>query len=142
MIDRPSSASAAHARQFAGFVVVGAGGFLVDASALALFMQGFGLDAYSGRVGSYLVAATFTWILNRRFTFKSGRGGLFRQWLAYISAGALGGAANFAVYSAVIAIGAHLGFRWPDALPYLGVAFGSGVALMINFTLARKLVFR
>ena len=44
------------------FTLVGAAGFFVDAGALTLAMQALGFGLYSGRVFSYLCAATFTWI--------------------------------------------------------------------------------
>ena len=54
--------------QFLRFGLVGTAGFVVDAAALTAAMA-LGLGPYGGRVVSYLAAVTFTWAMNRRFTF-------------------------------------------------------------------------
>lgn len=132
--------------QFASFCIVGGGGFVVDAGTLAIALNLLHLDAYSGRILSYLVAATFTWVLNRRFTFGASRNGnLLAEWVRYLLAGAVGGLANFAAYSAVVALVHHfIGTTGAIAAiaPYAGVGVGSALGLMVNFTLTRKLVFR
>lgn len=134
MSEAPRSA----AQQLLRFAAVGAAGFFVDAGALMLATAGFGLDLYSGRVFSYLCAATFTWICNRRFTFT----GLDHhppvvQWLRFLGANALGGAVNYAVYAALVTLTA-LG----AAYPVMGVAAGSVAGLIFNFAISKFWVFK
>ncbi len=134
MNDAPRSA----AQQLLRFALVGAAGFFVDAGALTLATKGFGLDLYSGRVFSYLCAATFTWICNRRFTFTGiDHRPAAVQWLRFLGANALGGAVNYGVYAALVtfsAIGA--------AYPVIGVAVGSAAGLIFNFAISKFWVFR
>ena len=117
--------------------MVGAIGFIIDASVLQIAVQQLGLDPYSGRVLSYLVAATGTWSLNRRFTFGRSTSRWHEEWIRYVSVNGVGAGVNYAVYAFCV---------WYDAFfrEHLvwAVAAGSAIALVINFTASRYLVFR
>lgn len=137
-------------RQFATFALIGVGGLFVDMAALAVALHLAGLDPYGGRVFSYLMAATFTWYMNRQFTFTGvSRRGAVRQWARFLAANAVGALVNYGVYVLVLNIGPWvvdtIGL-WPDLLtallPYAGVAAGSVSGLVFNFVLSKKLVFR
>lgn len=133
-------------RQFATFAAIGVAGLFVDMGALWLALNLAGLDLYSGRLFSYLCAATFTWWLNREFTFRGvNRRGAVRQWGRFLAANAVGAAVNYAVYAVVIAVAPLTGL-WPEGaeglIPYAGVAAGSVSGLVFNFTLSRLVVFR
>lgn len=130
--------------QFLQFTVIGGVGLFVDMGALWVALQLLMLDAYAGRVFSYLVAATFTWICNRAITFRSAKpGGLFGQWARYLVANAFGAVVNFAIYALVI----HNAQGWfpgieASIIPFVGVALGSAAGLIVNFTASRRFVFR
>ena len=124
-------------REFGTFGIIGVGGFLVDSAALYGAMHAFGLGLYSGRLVSWLAAATFTWYFNRRFTFASDvHTPAPLQWARFLSANALGGILNYAVYAALVA-GVDVVRQWP----LLGVAAGSVAGLSANFLLSRRYVF-
>ena len=96
------------------------------------------LDPYTGRIFSFLFAATGTWILNRNYTFRSSvPAPRTRQWARFVTANTVGGALNYGVYSALILSGG-----WFIEAPVLAVAVGSIVGLAFNFTASRKFVFR
>lgn len=126
--------------EFARFAVIGTAAFVVDASMLyaALWV---GLGFYTGRVVSYLVAATFTWYGNRRITFihsrAEGVGPAAAEWLKFLVANLGGGLVNYSIYAALIA-----SFAIVRAYPVLGVAAGSLAGLVVNFTLSKFIVFR
>ncbi len=123
-------------RQFFRFTIVGALGFLVDAGVLHLLVAGAGGDLYASRLLSFLAAASFTWAMNRRFTFGSGDRRTGRQWARFVAVNAVGGGINYGVYAALVAtVPAVAG------LPVLGVAAGSLAGLAVNFTGSRTLVF-
>lgn len=123
--------------QFLRFAIVGAAGFLVDAGALYLAVHPLRAGLYSGRVLSYLAAATFTWALNRRYTFHSQRNhNLAREWLRFLAANAAGGLLNYTVYAVLINA-----FQFVAKWPVIGVAAGSMAGLIANFILSRRLVF-
>ena len=70
--------------QFFKFGLVGVVGFLVDVGVLQFCMAMFGMNPYSGRLVSFLAAASATWICNRHFTFRGqGQGPAHVQWMKF-----------------------------------------------------------
>ena len=126
--------------QFLRFCVVGTVGFVVDAGLLYALMRGAGADPYSGRVASFLVAASVTWALNRSFTFRSVASGaqanLRRQWSEYVTLTAVGAAINYGVYVLCL-----LNSPLMRAIPTLAVAVGAVVALAFNYLASKNLIF-
>ena len=123
-------------RQFLRFSVIGTGGVVVDASALYGAMHGLGLDHYSGRLLSWLVAATFTWTMNRRFTFADSRPPL-TQWAKFLAANAVGGIVNYGVYAGLVTFNPLVA-----VYPVIGVGAGSIAGLAFNFSASKWVVFR
>ena len=124
--------------QFVRFAFVGTIGFVVDVTVLYLGMSVGGLGLYSGRLLSYLVAATTTWYLNRRITFAGADDTMpLRQWFRFVLTNGFGGLVNYGAYSAIVAYGGAL-----PLAPLLGVAAGSIAGLVFNFFASRSLVFR
>ncbi len=125
-------------REFPRFCAVGAIGFVVDAGVLHILTRQFGLDPYSGRFISFLLAATVTWQLNRHYTFSAaGESRLCRQWGRYVAANAMGGGLNYLTYSAGVML-----FDIVQQHLLLGVAVGSAIGLLVNYTASRHLVFK
>lgn len=127
-------------KQFQRFLLVGALGFVVDFSVLYVAVNAAGLGPLAGRIVSFIVAATVTWKANRNFTFASAEaampGAAARQWLRYLSTTAIGGAINIGVYQLWLKITDH-----GNVNLFLAVVAGSAVALVINFTLSKYVVF-
>jgi putative flippase GtrA len=125
------------AGQFLRFGVVGTGGFLVDTALLyAALAAGAGL--YGGRVLSYVGAASFTFALNRAWTFRGAKHAhAGRQWALFLLVNLIGFALNYGTYAILVAlvpvVAAH---------PVLGVAAGSVAGLGGNFLASRRFVFR
>ena len=95
-----------------------------------------GLGNLSGRVLSFIVAATVTWKFNRHFTFEAAGKNAFREWAQYVLATSVGGGINVAVYQC------WLWFTDTRTLNlFLGVAAGSAVAMMFNFAISKRLIF-
>jgi putative flippase GtrA len=123
------------------FAVIGALGMPVDAAVLWLMTHAAGLDPYTGRVISWLCAASFTWIGNRYFTFRArrarGLAGAGREWLRFLAANAVGGLVNVGLYSCLVRFA-------PPPLNNLYIALVVGVlaGLGFNFTLSRLMVFK
>jgi putative flippase GtrA len=122
--------------QFLRFALVGCAGFLVDAGVLNVVLL-LGADRYAGRIVSYLAAATFTWALNRHYTFRAQRDTRrVREWASFLAANAVGGLINWSTYAVLVAVSPTV-----YAHPVLGVAAGSIAGLVVNFTLSREYVF-
>ena len=135
---RGSGPTAVAARQFLFFVLVGTIGFIIDAATLYLVMGQLGAGLYGGRVISYLVSATSTWALNRRYTFRGQRSAYrLGEWSRFLAANAVGGLVNYMTYAVLVSTYATAG-----AHPVIGVAAGSLAGLLINFGASRYIVFR
>jgi putative flippase GtrA len=123
------------------FAVIGALGMPVDAGVLWLVTHKLGLDPYSGRVASWLCAATFTWTGNRYFTFRQARArgivGAAREWLRFLAANAVGGLVNVGLYSTLVRFAPP-----PVSNLYVALVVGVLAGLVFNFTLSKKLVFK
>jgi putative flippase GtrA len=115
---------------------VGAAGFLIDAGVLQLLVIEAKVNAYIARIVSFLLAASVTWILNRRFTFRVRHRASHGEWIRYLSLMVLGATVNYGIYALCIMF-------WSEARahPWYGVAAGSIMALGLNFTSSR-LLFR
>ena len=122
-------------RQFFRFVLVGGLGFLVDASVLFGLLQGMGINPYLSRGGSFLSAATFTWILNRSLTFRSKSKIRLRELGLYLVLMALGGGLNLGVYAWVV-----FEFGSEPLTLFLGLIGGTMSGMFLNFVTARRLL--
>lgn len=124
------------AAQFLRFGTVGVCGFVVD-TATVYALRGW-LGLYGAGMAAYLVAATANWALNRVWTFR-GQGGdpAHRQWAKYLGANLFGFALNRGTYSALVTL-------YPICVrqPVIAVAAGAVAGMMVNFSLARAVVFR
>lgn len=132
--------------QFLRFSSVGVVGLIADLTALAFALNALQMDVYSGRVFSYVMAATMTWAIHRRLTFRDAdKRNALRQWASYLVLGALGGAVNFAVYTVILLASQHImgmPSGWDILVPYVGVSCGAVAALLVNFLVAKRFVFR
>ena len=125
------------AGQFLRFSVIGAAGFIIDVSVLYLAHY-LGLDLYSARLVSFISAATFTWIGNRLFTFRTGsRKGreMAGEWAAYLAAMTVGGLINYGTYALLISFSPLFHDH-----PWMAVAGGTAAGLLVNFLSARKIL--
>lgn len=121
------------------FAVGGVIGLIVDAGVVQALVGLFGWNAYGARVISFLLAATATWMWNRRYTFagrSSGRS-LASEWLHWVGLMMAGAVVNYAVYAAMLMAFPQL-HRWPA----VAVLAGSLVAALVNFSTARGVLFR
>jgi len=124
-------------KRFLRFCVVGTLAYLVDAGVLLALVHGAGLNPYVGRVASFLAAASFTWWLNRHWTFEVKRAPTKAEWMAYVSLMVAGAAVNYATYAAAIT-------WWALAREqlWIGVALGSIAGLGVNFLSSSRLFGR
>lgn len=124
-------------KQFLRFCVVGAVGFVIDAGILQLLVSGIGVNLYLARIISFLVAASATWLMNRRYTFEVEHPATHSEWVRYITIMVLGALVNYGAFAISIAV-----WGMARAQPWLGVAVGSIAGLGINFMSSRLLLFR
>lgn len=119
------------------FALAGVTGFVVDAGVLALLIGPLG--PYFGRLCSFLAAVATTWLVNRNLAFadRTGRHSLVGEFGRYFASMLLGGVLNYGVYSGVVALLGRDGI-----MPYLGLAAGTAVGMVVNYSLAHFVVFK
>lgn len=123
------------AGQFVRFAMIGALGFVVDVAVLYGALA-LGAGWIAGRALSFLAAASFTWAVNRRYTFTA-TSARWREWGRYMASMAGGMLVNFLAYALVLWL---LPAAWWT--PGLAVACGSAAALGVNFISAKLFVFQ
>jgi putative flippase GtrA len=122
--------------QFFRFCVVGAVGFVIDAGILQSLVSGIGANPYLARIISFFVAASATWLMNRRYTFEVEHAATHSEWVRYVALMVLGAVVNYGAFAISITA-----WSLARAQPWLGVAVGSVAGLGINFMTSR-LLFR
>lgn len=120
------------------FAVSGVLGLGVDTLVLHGLMA-LGLGFAWARGLSFLAAATFTWLFNRRHTFAQHQPvpPSWREWLRYLGAMAVGGVVNYGA-----SLWAYQAMAQVRAWPVIALALGSAAGMVFNFLSARYLVFR
>ena len=121
-------------QEFVRFCVVGTIGFVADAGLTLLFTQGVELAPLPSRALAFLIAATITWRLNQRFTFRSSSSS--STWLPYVLLTAVGALINIGLYAAWLSVSGSSAMNI-----LIGVAAGSLGALVFNFTVSRNWIF-
>jgi putative flippase GtrA len=124
-------------RQVIRFGIVGAVGFIVDVVVLLLLVKLELLTPLPGRFVSFLIAASATYFLNARFTFRAGNRFSIRRWTYYVAATMFGAVLNVGTYQAWIL---HNGSSAVQLA--LGAALGSLAAMIVNYTVSALWVFR
>jgi len=122
-------------RQLLLFGIVGVIGFVVDVSTLLLARDWLGV--YAARVLSFVVAATATWLLNRRLTFTVRREsmGLLREYVGYVGAMVAGAAVNYVIYSGLVWYLGHTPLRL-----VIYVAIGAVAGMCVNYLGASRML--
>lgn len=119
------------------FAVVGATAFVADATMLSILVYGFGLGPLVGRLISAPFAVTITWLINRRWTFRSRNSdGVIKEAGKYFASRIVGAIANFAVYAAII----HFAPR-PFSEPIIATALSAAMTMLVNYALVRRFMY-
>lgn len=122
---------------FVQFASVGAFGFLIDGAVLQIFVSLAGVDPFRARAISYLAAATGTWWLNRRITFRGQTSkDPLREWARFLLVNGLGGTINYGLYAVLV-------IAWAPAqlAPVMAAFAGSAAGLLVNFQMSRRYAF-
>ncbi len=123
--------------RFFKFGIVGTLGFVVDSAVLLFGTDILGLDPYSARIISYVVAASTTWAGNRFFTFQDRpKAPAGRQWSLFVAVCAIGFAINYGTY--VLLLNTMPIVR---EFPVWGVAAGAIAGMFFNFVASSRFVF-
>lgn len=121
----------------AGFLAVGASGFVIDLAGY-LGLQSLGVEHRLARFASFWPAVTWTWRLNRQFTFiDRPRTAPAPQWIRFVAGSLMGLTVNVGTYTVLTTLVAAFDRHRLAAL-VCGIALGS----VVNFTAATLYAYR
>jgi len=124
---------------FVRFGVIGAIGFLVDATVLTVLSAALGVDVFLSRFFSISAAVTITWLLNRKHVFGSDRTGTDKalEYGQYLTVQIIGALINLGLFALLV-------IRFPALreIPVVPLALAASVALVFNYLSARYWVYR
>ncbi len=122
---------------FLKFCVVGGGAFVLDALILQSLVTFLALGPVYARIVSFVCAATFTWILNRKYTFHAVTKPSIGEFTMYLGLMWVGVTINWLVYLGVLAV-----FPLSREFPVLALAPATAVAMFSNFFSAQRFIYR
>jgi putative flippase GtrA len=126
---------------FVRFGIIGACGYVVGVTILAIATGPLKMGFAAGNALAIFVAMGFTWQGNRHFTFRAhrarGLSGALQEWLKFMGANSLGALANYLTALALVHYAA-----FPLSNKFVAQAIGVLVGLIFNFTLSKTLVFK
>lgn len=118
------------------FIQVGALGYVAN---VVVFygLRHVHLSTDSALLIAFGCAASLTWGLNRRYTFRNRpRAEPVRQWLRFLAVNAVGGLIYVGAFTFLTSLAQPL-----SELPALSILLSAGIAFLANFTLSSLLVF-
>jgi len=121
--------------QLIQFLVVGAMGTIVNLLALTMLI-GLHVPVRVSVASAILIAMTFNFVLNRRFSFSFARTGRWwRQYIQFVMASSIGAVVNYTI--TVVLLG-----QFPSLFPQVAALIGIAVGTAFNFIASRYMVFR
>jgi len=117
---------------FIRFLIVGGLGFVID-SGITLTLIYFGLSAFIARLPAILAAMAFTWLANRRITFRLGTKPSGKEVMRYFTVAISMACFNYFLFSLLIML------SWPA---FLAITFATAAQTVLSFYGYKKLVFR
>jgi putative flippase GtrA len=132
---RARSAGGATFKRWSSFALVGAVGFIVDASLLSLLVHVGAWPHYTARAVSFAAAVTVTWYANRHWVFTRTSNTTF-EYGAYFGVQFVGAIINLGTYALTIVT-----FPSLAQIPVVPLAVGAGLALLFNYVGASRWVF-
>lgn len=124
-------------RDLMRFVLVGGIGFCVDGGLLILLIRVYGWSPLAARIVGFPVAVTITWLLNRIWTFQTGRSQpKRRQYVVYLLIQLAGLGINFTVFALLVR-----NIAWFAAWPVAALAIGAALAMCATYIMSRRIAF-
>lgn len=123
-------------KQFIKFGIIGASGLGVGLGTINIMML-FDTGFVAANILAFIIAATWNFFLNRKFTFGSDSNkSLVKQWIQFLASCSLGAAANWAISFSLYYSIPHLEKHYN--IPAL---IGVTVGCIANFMCSKYLVF-
>ncbi len=121
-------------RHMMTFAVVGSLAFFVDAGVFTA-MYAIGAGTFVSRCLSILASITFTWYLNRTFTFRTRKPATFVEFLSYLGGMQIGLLTNFSTFFVVLYLS-----DTAKVYPIIALAIATLAGMTLNFLISRKIL--
>jgi putative flippase GtrA len=115
------------------FLLVGAGGYLVNLAAFALL---YALDVpyVAASVGAYAISNALMYLGNRYFTFRLGHEGFWGAYLRYVIVGGVVAGLNAAILALLVEVA--------DVHPQVGLAISLLIVTPVAYVLNKRWTFQ
>ena len=117
---------------FIRFLIVGGLGFVID-TGITLALIYLGLSAFIARLPAILSAMAFTWLENRRITFRLGTKPTGEEVIRYFTVAISMACFNYLLFSVLIMLG------FPA---FLAITFATAIQTVLSFYGYKRLAFR
>jgi len=121
--------------QFFFFAIVGFFGFLIDTT--TFYFLHFSIDYAFSRIISICTAMSFTFLLNRKLTFKVTHQPFFKSWLKYFLVNATSALINFSCFLELTKASQFLKHYF-----IIPLVISTFISMWINFVFSRYYVFK
>lgn len=117
------------------FGVAGVVGFAVDATVLFVGIEIIQLLPEIARIFSFFAAVFTTWLINRKYTFRTSYAPTAREFVSYVLAMSLGLAVNYTVFVFLIN-----SVEFMKAEPVIALIPATVAAMGLNFITSHKVL--
>ena len=123
--------------QIGTFVLVGLIAFFVDAIVLTFLSMWAGISAILARIPSFLAAVITTWLLNRRYSFRTRAPASFQEFFHYLGAMIIGLSANLVTFIIIVSLS-----QIAADVPVLALVPATAAGMVSNFVLGRMILLK
>ena len=125
-------------KTFCRFCVIGGCAFTIDSSIVFILSNIFSFHPLTSRIFSFLIVVTFSWRMNRTFTFKvTHKKNLIKEWKQYIKINSFGVIINLAFYTILI-YSVKLFFLYP----VIPITISTTVSMFFNYYFTKNYAFK
>ena len=121
------------------FTVAGGIGFAIDSGVFLYLFYLQNIDMNSSRILSFFVAVFFTWLLNRKYTFKTqlnkSKKEKAKEYFLYFRAQTVGAVINFMIFFSLV-----YSLEFFKQIPVLALAAGSISAMFYNYIMSKRIL--
>jgi putative flippase GtrA len=130
-------------REVTGFALVGAAGFVTDSCLTVLFVHLGLLPPFLARLPATAIAICVTFLLNRRWTFRSRDTDRIREFARYLGVSIGGASINYGFYILFLTVAHATGIQTfsETQIVFAAVVTGAAAAVAFNFLGSRYLAF-
>lgn len=119
-------------KSFFKFLVIGSIGFIID-SGISLGLIHIGVNPAAARPPAIFLAMSFTWLLNRRHTYKVKSAASLQEAVRYFVVAIISAILNFSIYYFLII---------NNSFPLIAIGISTIIVAIFSYFAYKKIVFK